>query len=146
MQFILTSGSLSTIIVDPKIQVLEFIAQQISREIPVFSVGKELSSILIGINDSHQSRGASQWVVDELRRKGNDTIMCADIDLLFHPSLKLDPLIIFQQSSRHKKLIVLWPGNFENGILSYGQPEHHHYRFWRNPRGIEIIGASDALQ
>ena len=135
-----------TLIVEREIIELEKFLSHISETWEVVSIGKEASSFLIVSSDVDQSRTVRQWLVNELRGKGSGSVICTNIDLLFHPSLKLDPLAVFRLISRHTKLIVLWPGEHKNGVLSYAVPEHKHHRFWKNLEGLGIKGVSDALQ
>ena len=58
-------------------------------------------------------------------------VLCTNPDVLFDPSLQLDPLLLFQRASRLLPLVVTWAGAFEHGRLSYAVPEHAHYRLWR---------------
>lgn len=60
-------------------------------------------------------------------------VLVIDSDVLFEPSLQLDPLLLFQHASRQLPLVVTWAGSFEHGRLSYAVPEHAHYRLWRSP-------------
>lgn len=112
----------------------------------VVSIGGELSAFLVVSGQVDRSRSTRDWLLDELRKRSPGPVVCKDVDLLFHPSLNLDPLVLFRQASRHTKLVVLWPGRYSNGVLSYAVPEHKHYRFWKNLEGIEIKGVNDALQ
>ncbi len=57
-------------------------------------------------------------------------VICTDIDLLFDPTLALDPLRLLRDSSRSAVLIVLWPGAVADGVLDYAVPAHAHYRTW----------------
>jgi hypothetical protein len=57
-------------------------------------------------------------------------VLVTDTDVLFEPSLQLDPLLLFQRASRLLPLVVTWAGAFEHGRLSYAVPEHAHYRLW----------------
>ena len=59
-------------------------------------------------------------------------VLVTDTDVLFEPSLQLDPLLLFKHASRLLPLVVTWAGTFERGRLSYAVPEHAHYRLWRN--------------
>ena len=135
-----------TLIVEREIVELEKFLSHIPQTWEAVSIGKEASSFLMASSDVDRSQMARQWLVNELRGKSPGPVVCQDIDLLFHPSLKIDPLALFRQISRHTKLIVLWPGEYKNGVLSYAVPEHKHYRFWKNLEGLEIKGVSDALQ
>lgn len=60
-------------------------------------------------------------------------LLVIDTDVLFEPSLQLDPLLLFQRASRQLPLVVTWAGSFEQGRLNYAVPEHAHYRLWRSP-------------
>ena len=135
-----------TLIVEREIEKLQIFLLHVPEDWQVISVGGELSAYLVISSVIDQSRASRQWLEDELRKKTPGPVICQDIDLLFHPSLKLDPLILFRQISRYTKLIVLWPGSYKDGVLSYAVPEHKHYRFWKNLEGIDIMGVNDALQ
>lgn len=59
-------------------------------------------------------------------------MLLTGIDLLFEPTLHLDPLTLLQQISRSQPLVVCWPGQWTPSGLSYAVPKHAHYRVWRN--------------
>lgn len=134
------------IIADPDIQALQSSEKTLPAEWERFSIGKNLSAHLIAQETSEYSLLIPRWLEDTLREKAPAPIICTDIDILFLPSLGLDPLTIFRQISRYTHLVILWPGTYKEGVLAYAKPEHQHYRFWKNLDGIEIIGANDALQ
>lgn len=60
-------------------------------------------------------------------------LLVTQIDLLFEPSLGLDPLALLRSASRQRTLMVAWPGSYESGVLAYAVPEHSHYRTWPKP-------------
>src|SRR5437588_12014950 len=49
--------------------------------------------------------------------------LCTDTDVLFEPSLQLDPLLLFQHASRLLPLVITWAGAIDHGRLSYELPE-----------------------
>ena len=134
-----------TVIVDTDIEKLSEVAHLFSDDWSTVSIGQEISAILVGRNEAEYSAVINEWIDDRFRKSPSALFLCYDIDLLFYPTLKLDPLAIFRQISRHRKLIVLWPGSYDESILCYAQPEHSHYHCWKNLEGIEIKGAEDAL-
>ena len=134
-----------TIIVDQEIERLNKVLNLFSSGLDTVSVGGEISTFLIAQNETKYLATINQWIDERFRGSPSASFLCYRVDLLFHPYLKLDPLAIFRQISRHKKLVVLWPGNYQRGILCYAQPEHNHYRCWKNLDSIEIKGADDAL-
>ena len=60
-------------------------------------------------------------------------VLCTNIDLLFEPTLKLDPLRLMRDVSRVTRLVVAWPGSYVDNVLAYAVPDHSHYRTWRKP-------------
>ena len=134
-----------TLIVEREIVKLEEILAEVPADWQVISLGKELSEFLVNSGEVDRSRAAKDWLVEELRRKSPGPVVCKDVDLLFHPSLSLDPLVLFRQASRFTKLVVLWAGSFSDGVLSYAVPEHSHYRHWKDLDGVVIKGVTDAI-
>jgi len=100
---------------------------------PGISIGKDLSRDMLS-GKVQGSTAMQAWLDDHVRGAGLGPMLLSEIDLLFEPSLSLDPLKLFQQASRFTRLIVLWPGIYSiEKVLSYAVPEHAHYRTWRNP-------------
>ncbi|WP_445744858.1 BREX-3 system P-loop-containing protein BrxF [Paenibacillus sp. FSL L8-0641] len=56
-----------------------------------------------------------------------DAIVLDRIEYLFDRELKQNPIRLFENLSGNKMLIILWPGFFYNGTLSYAIPEHNEY-------------------
>jgi hypothetical protein len=68
-----------------------------------------------------------------LQEYATGPVLCTDTDVLFDPSLQLDPLSFFKRTSRFLSLVITWAGAFEHGKLSYAVPGHAHYRTWPTP-------------
>jgi len=133
------------LIVDPDIQKLDSIVHTLPKEWKHLSIGKELSNHLLTSVSTDRAHAAHEWLELTLRKHAPGPVICTDIDIIFHPAFAFDPLAILKQASRHTIIVVLWPGDYQSGILSYAIPTHQHYRFWRNPEEVEIKGVSDAL-
>ena len=129
-----------TVAVSHSISNLQKATKQIVSEfqVPSFSLNKELSQLLIGKPKADYSRKIFDWISSITREIEKEPLLLTDIDILFEPSFELDPLAIFRQTSKNKKLLVIWLGNFSKNNLSYASPDHAHYRNWVNP-GVEII-------
>ena len=96
-------------------------------------VGKELSAALLGEMPARRPAVAQRWLGDRLAELAPGPVLCTEIDLLFEPSLLLDPLALLRCASRLARLIVAWPGSYADDVLTYATPEHAHYRAWRQP-------------
>ena len=132
-----------TLLVDRDLETLQRAGS--AGTVEIISIGKGLSEFLITEGGSDRTQLAIQWLESTLREKAPGPVLCTDISLLFEPSLRLDPLVLLRRISRYTALIVHWPGEFRNGVLSYAVPEHNHYRHWKDLHGIEIKGVDDAL-
>lgn len=128
------------------IKELELMGMNFPVEWVRFSIGKSMSTYLVAQEEGRYSLLIPNWLEDTLRKMAPGPVVCTDIDILFQPALGLEPLSIFRRISRYTNVVVLWPGVYKDGTLSYARPEHKHYHFWKNLDGIEIIGANDALQ
>jgi hypothetical protein len=76
---------------------------------------------------------ADRWTKARLGEMAPGPVLCTEVDLLFEPSLKLDPLRLVRDASKRTRLIVAWPGSYVDDVLAYAVPEHHHYRTWHKP-------------
>jgi len=121
--------------VHPDLKILKDVAIDLRQEYgwPSLSMSKELSKELLSVQTRKRSKHAQRWLKDRLLNMGDEPTICTNIDLLFEPSLKLDPFHLLSQIGHRQKIIVLWPGGFENNTLSYAQPEHARYATWQNP-------------
>jgi hypothetical protein len=103
---------------------------------PCLSVGRELSLALLSEPPARRSSAARRWMETRLREmvpKNGSPVLCTEIDLLFEPTLRLDPLRLLRDASRATRIVVTWPGSYEKDVLAYAVPEHSHYRTWRQP-------------
>jgi len=128
------------LIVDPSIQKLDRTAEQICSlyKVKEINLGKELSQFLIPHPKSEYTSLIIDWVRDKIEQAEIEPILFRQTDLLFEPSLNIDPLVLFQQNSRNHTVLVLWAGDYQNNKLCYASREHSHYRVWGNP-GVKIM-------
>jgi hypothetical protein len=106
-----------------------------------FSVGQVLSAALLSIPPEDRPRAAEGCITDSLRALTPGPVLCTEIDLLFEPTLHLDPLMLYRRIARLMALIVLWPGQYARGVLAYAEPGHAHYRTWRRPE-VRVVAIS----
>jgi len=135
-----------TIIVNTDIQALKRRLETIPDIWAKLSVGREISHFLISQEVGNYPLSITKFLADVAFLYVKHPVVFYDIDILFEPSIQIDPLNLFRQIGRQNVLIIFWPGTFVGDTLVYAQPEHHHYRFWKNVNDVEIIGVNDAIQ
>ncbi len=121
------------LLVHPTIAALHSAQQSLAsqQQWPTVSVGGFLSAALSELPFRFWQRTAQRSFDDEMLRHAPGPAICTDIDLLFEPSLRLDPLKLMRDASRQTPMVVMWPGQYQDNWLSYAVPEHAHYRTWR---------------
>ena len=89
------------LLVHPHIQVLERMSNEIrGLGVAYLNVSKELSTSLMLVSASERSRFSQKWLIDSLTSFQNGPVLCTYPDLLFDPSLEIDPLALFRQAAR----------------------------------------------
>lgn len=121
---------------------LEHQAEELARSCdwPTLRIGDALPALLAPLPPRGRSRAALLEMRRMLQEAGLGPLLCLGVDLLFDPSIKLDPLSLFRDASRARDLVVAWPGQCDGGVLSYAVPEHAHHRVWPAPNaGVYML-------
>jgi hypothetical protein len=100
---------------------------------PRVEVGRELSAALLAEPPAQYPGQARRWLAGRLRALAPGPALVTGVDLLLEPALDVEPLLLLRRASRTTRLVVTWPGAYERGVLSYGVPQHAHYRTWAHP-------------
>lgn len=120
------------ILVHPEIRIIEASAAYIKNKgYESINISKELSNALLSESLQNHSRFTIAWLLSRVSQDSKAPILCTVPDLLFEPSLLIDPFMLFRQAARIHRLIVTWPGDYQSNLLSYAIPEHAHYRTWK---------------
>ena len=91
------------------------------------NLGLVLSQRLLDVPARQRALQTPQILTDLLTGSGN--LLVDHIELLFDPTLQIDPLRVLKAASRRRSLIVIWPGALtEGGHLVYAEPGHPEYR------------------
>jgi hypothetical protein len=128
------------LLVHPDVRGLEDAASELLSMYgwPRLSVGRELSAALLSETPGRRSREARRWMKARLGEMSPGPVLCTDVDLLFEPTLELDPLALLRDVGRMTRLVVAWPGSYRHDVLAYAVPGHSYYRTWRRP-GVPIV-------
>ncbi len=100
---------------------------------PLFALGEELTPRLLPLLPRERERAIQRLLAERIHVAPSGPLLVTQIDLLFEPSLQLDPLLLLRGLSRQRPLVVTWPGSYNNGVLTYAVPEHSHYHTWPRP-------------
>lgn len=95
---------------------------------PWLNLGLELSKRLLELPKGERAKRVPDLVYNIVSEVDSDRLVVDNIDILFSPAYKLDVLKLFTQIGRSKKLIVIWDGELNDGILSYSAQGYEDYQ------------------
>ena len=91
------------------------------------SISKELADSLLACRPNRRSMKLEQ-IFNTVLDRYPDGVTIKDIDVLFNPAYKVDVLKILISARKRKRYCVIWPGEFEDGKLIYGEEGYADYQ------------------
>lgn len=95
------------------------------------NVGAELGFRIAAIPHRQRCLQAGNMLRELADERTRFNIVLIDnIELLFDPTLQLNPLDLLRRLAHAKRIVAVWPGTLSNGRLTYadiGHPEHRDY-------------------
>ena len=91
------------------------------------SISKELADNLLTCRPNRRSMKLEQ-IFNTVLDRYPDGVTIKDIDVLFNPAYKVDVLKILISARKRKRYCVIWPGEFEDGKLIYGEEGYADYK------------------
>ena len=95
---------------------------------PLVNVNLELSRRLLdpaGRRRALRTQPLLERIAAEAR---GDVVLLDNLELLFDPALRQDPLRLLQGLSRHRTVAASWNGSVEDGHIRYAAPGHPEHR------------------
>lgn len=69
----------------------------------------------------------------------SETVLIDNIEMLFQPDLKQDPLRLLQSLSRNRTIVVAWRGAKLGSSLTYAAPNHPEFRCFEEPQALIVF-------
>jgi hypothetical protein len=98
------------------------------HHIPFLNLGLELSKKLLSLTVTERRLKASDVIADLLDAHGAARLTVDNTEVIFDPSLMLNPLGLLQSLSRTRFLIWTWNGEVEDGYVKYAYPGHPEHQ------------------
>ena len=73
-----------------------------------------------------QAAAGLRELADEHAQGG--LLLMDNIELLFDMNLQLNPLDLLKRHAQNKRVVAVWPGELQNGRLTYASMGHSEYR------------------
>jgi ABC-type branched-subunit amino acid transport system ATPase component len=101
------------------------------------NVNLKLSEQLLDLTERQRALQVAKLTENIVENVKKEIRLLDNIEILFDPELKLDPLRLLKNISRNYPMVVAWNGTVNNGYLTYAEPDHREYR--RYPDGELLI-------
>ncbi|WP_195245442.1 BREX-3 system P-loop-containing protein BrxF [Clostridium celatum] len=95
------------------------------------SLGESLSKKLIKNDKVIRNRKVKLELDNIILNNDNTSLVVDNIDILFNPEYKLNILKYFENVSKKKKIILVWPGNLDKNELVYSKLEFNDYKRYK---------------
>ena len=113
------------------------------RSWSVVNVNLRLAEGLLEIASQRRPHLVQQWLNQVVGKGSNETLLLDNIEILFNPALRLDPLRLLQQLSRNRSVVATWAGSFDGKHLNYAEPGHPEFKRYPKPDAL-IVSTMDA--
>jgi len=111
-----------------KTKALQGLQVQISA--PLINVNLELSRRLLDLSERQRNLQVPHMLEDILLESQSDIVLLDNLELLFDPALRQDPLRLLQGLSRKHTIIAAWNGDVKDDTLFYAESSHPEYRHY----------------
>lgn len=114
--------------------------QSVSKEkgYPLVNVNLSISQKMLELTKGQRSKRVERLFKELLDGLEGDVVLLDNLELLFEPTLEIDPLRLLQMRSRNRTLVVSWNGTFENDALNYAESGHPEYQSYRQVDALVI--------
>jgi hypothetical protein len=109
---------------------------------PLVNVNLALSEKLLELTAKQRALRVARIVDDIVQDQAGDTVLLDNIEMLFHPDLKQDPLRLLQSLSRNRTIVATWRGAQLGSSLTYAAPDHPEFRRFEEPQAL-IVSSGD---
>jgi len=99
-----------------------------TENVSVLNVGAEISQRLLDLTERQRVLQLPKIMEDAVVGLSSNLTLLDNTEVLFNPLLKQDPLRLLQGLSRGRTIVGSWLGQFSDGYLSYGTPDHPEFR------------------
>ncbi len=108
-------------------------------------LSEQLCERLLPLSCNDRSRHVSDIIAQMLNGIASDVVWLDRIQVLFEPTLELDPLRQLQDLARLKPIVAIWPGQITERFLTFSVPGRDDYQSYsaNDLANVPIIHVTD---
>lgn len=109
-----------------KTQVLKELAR--AQGWALLNLNLELTRRLLELTERQRQQRASRMVAEIVESTATSPVLLDNTELLFEPSLQLEPLRLLQGVARDRTVVASWHGQVDSGQLTHAVPGHPEFK------------------
>ena len=94
----------------------------------LINVSLELSRRMLDLTERQRALELPRIFSEIVNELSSEVVLLDNIEIIFDPSLKQDPLRLLQGISRNTTVVAAWNGNIDHGHIVYASPGHPEYK------------------
>lgn len=125
-----------------KTAALQSVAQKLGH--PLVNVNLELTKRMLELTRTQRSRQVERLLKDVIAAASGDVVLLDNLEVLFDPTLEVEPLRLLQVASRNRTVVASWNGSYRDGTLTYAEPGHPEFVQLKQTDAVVIpVGTSE---
>jgi len=106
------------------------------------NVNLELCRRMLDFTRVQRERQVERLMKEILAAEPGEVVFLDNLEVLFDPSLSVEPLRLLQMLSRTRTIVASWGGRYESGMLTYAEPGHPEYARFQ-PVAAIVVAAGE---
>ena len=98
------------------------------RNIKPLNVGLEMGRRLAATPNNKRAFAAGELLREIADTQAADELLLDNLELLFEPSLHINPLDLIRRLAHSKRVVAVWPGALRGDRLIYADMSHPEHR------------------
>lgn len=105
---------------------------------PLLNMNLRLSERLLELTTRQRALRVAGIVGDLTQAHATGTVLLDNIEMLFLPDLKQNPIRLLQSLSRNRLIVAAWRGAHTGSSLTYASADHPEYRRFEEPQALIV--------
>lgn len=127
-----------------KTQLLRALADRLNTS--PFNLGAELGHRLATTPVSERGFSTNELLRDITgNARGDAPLLLDNLEVLFEPSLKINPLDLIKRLAHSRRVVAVWPGEMRDDRLVYASMGHSEYREYSRD-GVVVFETAQGQQ
>lgn len=105
---------------------------------PCLRLSLAISEQMLGMNSRQRSAEVDGLVKQLVGDAGGAVVLLDNIEVLFEPTLQVDPLRVLLGASRNTVVVAAWTGTYDGKTFTYAKAGHPEHRVYRDPEAIIV--------